>query len=84
MQSFRKAFSDVIVSCGSVYHDKYTNKNNTVRLKAKIIDAFGDLSKSKTLFYRAELYPTFDEISKRINELRQSDNAIPILLFLFK
>lgn len=78
-----RAFTAPIIGEGVVSYNKDSRINNIIRLKKNLLDNYGNLGKEKDLFYRSELYPSFDQLLKRIQELKEK-GILPILLFLTK
>jgi hypothetical protein len=62
-------WSDVARSC------------SIIRLKRKMINEFC-LDKKKKLGYRVESWKSFEEIERRISDIKKSNEAMPILLFI--
>ena len=81
---YLQIFNRPIITEGPVLYDNSLRANNRIRLKKKILNAFGDISEIKSLFYRTELYPDFEQLQKRIDELKREKKTIPVLLFLFR
>lgn len=76
-------FDKPIVVEGPVYYNNMDRVKNIIRLKKKLLTFFGDLPKEEDLFYRTEIYPDFEQFTKRIEELK-ANKTMPILLFLLK
>jgi len=81
--NYLKIFNKPIIIEAPVYYNNMDRKKNLIRLKKKLLDFFGYLPKEDNLFYRAELHPSFEQLEKRIKELKE-EKAIPVFLFLFK
>lgn len=77
-----KPFTEPIIVDGPVTYNNRDRINNRIRLKKTILQAFS-LGKEPLLCYRAELYPSFDELTRRIEELRK-EGTLPILFLLQK
>lgn len=79
---FLKVSTKPVIAEGSVMYNNRDRINNRIRLKKSILQYFG-LGKEPTLCYRTEIYPNFDDLSKRIEELRK-EGTLPVLFFLQK
>ena len=73
-----------IIVDGSVFYDDKSRTNNIIRLKKRIVEEFQDLKGLNNVYYRAELYKTYEELQKRIAELVAQRQGIPMLIFLYK
>ena len=81
MQSL-KFYTKPLIAEGPIMYNNRDRINNRLRLKKSILQAFG-LGKEPQLCYKAEIYPNFDDLIKRIEELRK-EGTLPILFFLQK
>ena len=79
---FIQSFKHPIIVGGRVTYNNRDRVNNRIILKKQILQAF-NLGKEPLLCYRAEVYRNFDDLTKRIEELR-GEGTIPILFLLQK
>ena len=82
--NYFQVFTKPITSQGIVSYNKDVRANNVIRLKKILLDAFGDLRHEKNAFYKIELYPNYQELLERIQQIKENKEAVPMLLFLFK
>lgn len=77
-----KVSTQPVITQGPVYYDNMSRVFNEIRLKRRLLQYFGSMVKEKGLCYRTELYPNFEQLIQRIQEIKQNKGAMPILLFL--
>ena len=73
-----------IIVNGPVHADNKTRTTNIIRLKKRLIKEIPDLSNNNRIFYRAELWQSYEHLEERIKELKKKKQGIPILIFLYK
>ena len=84
--TYLRPFIRPIISEGVVSYNKDNRACNIIRLKIILRESIGNVNfeKDRKIFYRIELYPDYSWLIKRIIELKDSNEVIPMLFFLFK
>jgi len=77
-------FKKPVISQGSLYYDNHNRMKSIIRLKKKLMEAFGNINFQGEVFHREEYYPSIDDSIARLIELKKEGGANPILLFLSK
>lgn len=70
---------------GKVLYSQGDRAWSLVRLKKDILDKFPQLREKRIKFsYEMVIHKTYNDLEKAIKDLKKNEEAIPILLFLYK
>ena len=70
---------------GSILYSTSHRVWNTIKIKRNIIQEFPSLREKRTKFaYRMVLHRSYQDLEKLIRKMKRTNEAIPILLFLYK
>lgn len=70
---------------GKVSYHENAQAWNTIRFKKPILDIFPQLrNKSSIIRFKLEFSNSYDEMIRRIVELKKREEGIPLLLYLFQ
>jgi hypothetical protein len=69
---------------GPMWWSDTARANCILRLKRKIAEEYPILRENKKIGYRIEIWKSFDEIKKRIDDIEKSNEALPMLFFIYE
>lgn len=78
-----KPFNNPAIIEGPVFYYSPSRCHCIIRLKSKLIKALPDIKTAKKVHYRAELWRTHEDLSKRVKEIDKRREGIPLLVFLY-
>ena len=70
---------------GKVSYHENAHAWNTIRFKKPILDMFPQLrNRSSIIRFKLEFSSSYDEMIRRIVELKEKKEGVPLLLYLFQ
>ncbi len=81
--NFIKAELRPLIVNGRIIYKEANRSFSIIRFKRRVIDFFPDLKKDRGWNYQLEYWLTHDKVLKRINQMKEQEEGIPLLLYIY-
>ncbi|MDP2749672.1 MAG: hypothetical protein Q8O89_02470 [Nanoarchaeota archaeon] len=76
--------SGAVIVEGSMFYSSPDKCKSIIRLKKKLSNEFPELKSRDNVYYRIELWKTYDEVEDRIKDIVERRKTLPMLLFFYE